>query len=100
MRRGKPLKRGGKLKPVNKVRQAKRRAKYNDYLHSPAWKAIRAQVLERDGNACTRCHSTKRLECHHIHYQRFGHELLEDLLTLCHDCHMAVEAELRPWNRR
>lgn len=99
IRRSKGLKRGGKLRPVNPERRAKRRARYKDYLHSPAWKRLRERVLERDGHACTRCHSTRRLECHHRSYQRFGHEDLDDLQTLCHDCHMAVEAELRPWNR-
>ena len=99
LKRGKPPRRGGKLKPVNKERRAKRRANYTQYLRSPEWTSKRAAVLTRDGHRCQRCGSGNRLEVHHAHYQRFGAENLDDLITYCHACHMAVEAELRPWNR-
>jgi len=52
-----------------------------------AWKAIRWKVMERDGYKCTKCPNTTSLVVHHLTYERYGHELLEDLVTLCTDCH-------------
>ena len=99
LKRGKGLRRGGTLKPVNTERQAKRRAKYVAYLRSPEWAKIRILILARDKHQCTMCKAKQRLEIHHKRYVRFGAENLDDLTTLCHDCHMRLEAELRPWNR-
>ena len=71
------------------------RAQYRAYLQSPAWKAIRQQVLVRDAYACTTCGATSGksiIEVHHLTYERFGHELLEDLITLCRPCHAKVHS--------
>jgi 5-methylcytosine-specific restriction endonuclease McrA len=60
---------------------------YEAYLQSPHWKRLRRRVLERDQCRCRRCNSKTRLQIHHLTYIRIGKELLEDLLTLCNDCH-------------
>lgn len=51
------------------------------------WKKLRWQVLSRDEFKCTKCGETKALVAHHLTYERAGHELLEDLVTLCTECH-------------
>lgn len=73
----------------------KRQALYERYMKSSAWFAKRKLVIERDGHRCQTCHSTERLEVHHATYERLSHEDLSDLITLCHDCHMAITCVIR-----
>ena len=55
------------------------------------WANIRRLALLRDGKACRTCWRTARngysLECHHRHYDNWGHERLEDVVILCIRCH-------------
>jgi hypothetical protein len=67
-----------------------RRAAYEAYLRSKAWHRLRWQVLARDEYRCSQCGSTGILHVHHLTYERFRKERLEDLLTLCESCHRAV----------
>ena len=56
----------------------------------PRWKALRMQALDRDGWACVRCGTHKRLECDHIKPVRTHPELaytLSNLQMLCARCH-------------
>ena len=62
--------------------------KYHAYLNSRKWKRLRAKVLKRDHYRCTRCGYPKRLQVHHLTYDRIFHERLSDLVTLCARCHM------------
>ena len=65
------------------------REAYNAYIsNSPEWAAKRKQKLQQVGYRCQGCGSDERLEVHHLTYERFGHERLEDLQVLCHLCHM------------
>jgi 5-methylcytosine-specific restriction endonuclease McrA len=64
--------------------------RYNAYLKSPEWKAQHDRVIARDGHKCTRCGSDKQLQAHHVsywNYNRTGHTLDRDLITLCNSCH-------------
>lgn len=51
------------------------------------WRMIRIKTLERDGYKCVDCEETKNLHVHHLTYENEGHENLEDLVTLCRQCH-------------
>lgn len=59
------------------------------------WRDKRRQRLEIDGHKCRTCGhdgSIYQLEVHHVSYERFGDEDVEnDLITLCSACHWAVE---------
>lgn len=68
---------------------------YDKCLRSQYWDSIRLLVFERDGHKCVLCNSSINLESHHRTYDRLGHELPEDLTTLCHDCHGEVTNFLR-----
>ena len=61
--------------------------RYNAYLKSPEWREKREQVLLRDQYKCQDCGAHERLEVHHTTYKRVFHEDLDDLITLCRDCH-------------
>lgn len=63
------------------------------------WNALRVAALERDGHACRCCPNDTAsgvpLEIHHRHYENWGHELLEDVVTLCVLCHDAITSRIR-----
>lgn len=70
---------------------------YKKYLHSSTWKKKRKQILKRDNYQCQACDSINQgiyhkedLEIHHRHYRHLGDEALEDLITLCPECHGAI----------
>ena len=70
-------------------------------------KIIRQQVLERDEQRCqfdklfgitgilgiSEC--SDQLQVHHVTYERYGHELLGDLVTLCTFHHDYVTSYIR-----
>jgi len=65
---------------------ADRKKLYQQYLRSKEWKALRLKVFVRD-KQCTKCGRKDRLQAHHLHYANFGDENLDDIITLCEDCH-------------
>jgi hypothetical protein len=60
---------------------------YQDYLMTDHWKTVRELRLTIDGRRCRLCRSTERLQVHHSTYERRGCEEMDDLITLCGDCH-------------
>lgn len=69
--------------------------KYRDYIKSHWWKAKRNHILKKRGRKCEKCRSTKRIQVHHLTYERLGRELDSDLQVLCRSCHM-LEHNLDP----
>lgn len=63
------------------------------------WNEIRMAALERDGFACRCCPNDSAsgipLEIHHRHYENWGKEQLEDVVTLCVTCHDAITSRIR-----
>ena len=70
--------------------------KYSNYIQSEKWKAIRDEVLQRDQNLCQECKSTPAVEVHHKTYDNLFNEKLEDLISVCKDCHIEIHKE---WDR-
>ena len=73
--------------------------------NSPRWRAVRKEVLERDGWRCQECGGPGRLEVHHKVRLADGgeHFDLGNLETLCRSCHQArlsVDPEVRAWKLR
>lgn len=60
---------------------------YQEYLNSDYWKGIREEVYKRDDYKCRMCSSNKNLCVHHRNYNNIGNENLDELSTLCKDCH-------------
>jgi phage terminase large subunit GpA-like protein len=77
------------------------RKAYNQYIKSSAWKKLCKQVRQRARNICERCRCfATRLEVHHLTYERFQNELLDDLQGLCPSCHAIADQEREMENRR
>lgn len=69
---------------------------YREYIGGSAtWQAKRETRLALDDYRCAKCQSRRNLHVHHCTYARFGHELMEDLITLCVRCHAAVHKRAR-----
>lgn len=62
---------------------------YEKFLKSEYWLGVRQEVLKRDEFKCQCCDAKESLQVHHLTYENYGkeHEHLEDLITLCDDCH-------------
>lgn len=69
------------------VELADRRARYDAYLQTPAWKTKRDTVMERDNYLCQGCRHAKATEVHHLTYEHIFDELLFELEAVCDDCH-------------
>jgi hypothetical protein len=74
---------------------------YSAYLASPEWEMRRARILARDGYRCRRCRFQSATDVHHLTYERVGHELDEDLMSVCEACHQLLHSnkKLRRWGR-
>jgi len=60
---------------------------HTPYYQTSRWYMTRNKILDRDSFTCVDCGSTNRLDVHHLHYKNFGNENMEDLITLCRECH-------------
>jgi 5-methylcytosine-specific restriction endonuclease McrA len=68
---------------------------YREYLESPRFTELRREAIARDGGRCRLCGSRMALEVHHRDYSTVGTpDELEDLTTLCADCHELVSERL------
>nr|WP_314492103.1 hypothetical protein [uncultured Chryseobacterium sp.] len=63
---------------------------YHKYLESHEWKAKRKLVFERDENICQECKNKPAFHAHHLTYQNIFNEKLEDLISVCAECHSKI----------
>ena len=63
---------------------------YHKYLNSEEWKIIRDKVIERDNGMCLHCKTKPAQEVHHKHYETIYKEKIDDLESVCSDCHRAI----------
>jgi hypothetical protein len=63
---------------------------YHKYLQSEEWKIIRDKVVERDNGLCLYCKTKPAQEVHHKHYKTIYKESLDNLESVCSDCHRAI----------
>ncbi len=64
--------------------------KYQAYLCSPEWWAIRKRVIARADGVCENCGIGKVAHVHHLTYARKYNERLSDLLGVCIECHSGI----------
>ena len=64
--------------------------------YGPEFRFQRTSCLQRDDYTCQQCGSKERLEVHHWEPYRFSFDnSLENLVTLCADCHDEMHAMYR-----
>lgn len=67
---------------------------YIEYMQSEEWDRIRRERLRVDGYTCQGCGCTNEpLDVHHITYEDFGHERINNLLSLCRRCHDEIHGK-------
>ena len=68
--------------------------RYYDYINSDAWTKIRKLYYNSSiAKKCYICdvpYSEENLDLHHLHYNTFMHERIQDLVYLCRKCHELV----------
>lgn len=73
---------------------------YERYIHSAGWRQLAKNRLETDDYICPVC-GGEATDVHHLTYERFGHESLDDLVSLCRKCHNQAERfydpAIMPW---
>ena len=63
-------------------------------MRSAQWRNISALVKKQAGQRCQRCgFGSTTLHAHHLTYERFGKERLEDLECVCERCHPKADAQ-------
>lgn len=67
---------------------------YTAYLQTPAWRAKRAAVLERDNDLCQGCRARRATQVHHTTYDHVTNELLFELIAVCDECHRVLHPEM------
>jgi hypothetical protein len=85
----------GFINLVQESNNVTKEEQYRRYIASAEWYAKREQRRAIDKSRCRTCGISERLECHHVSYERFMHEEMEDLITLCHWCHKAITSVIR-----
>lgn len=63
---------------------------YTAYLKSEEWLLKREYRMNIDNNRCYVCNSDYILQVHHMHYKNVGDEFMEDLITVCINCHQKL----------
>lgn len=64
---------------------------YVEYMQSKAWKE-KSNAWRKEAGCCEVCGGTKKLQCHHKHYQTFKNERREDIMVVCTQCHANIHA--------
>ena len=67
---------------------------YRAYLSSSIWDEKRNQRLEFDDFQCRLCGNRNNVQVHHLVYplhQNYGAETINDLITVCPDCHKLLD---------
>lgn len=63
---------------------------YDRYIHSTAWRKIADVRMEMDQHTCCVCGNPAE-EVHHLTYDNFKNEKMDDLVSLCRKCHRKAE---------
>ncbi len=64
-----------------------------EYYLSDKWQNLRSLIFERGKRKCEKCLKRNMKHVHHLTYERFGDELLEDLQGVCIQCHEEYHPE-------
>lgn len=66
------------------------REKMRAYKESAEWKKIADKRIKHDNEHCVVCHSANGIEAYHASYINAFQEQIDDLVTLCKTCRVAM----------
>lgn len=73
---------------------------YERYIHSADWRKTANERLEIDQHTCRVC-GGKATDVHHLTYEHFGSESMDEMVSLCRRCHNQAEKlydpAITPW---
>lgn len=69
---------------------SKYRLDYDQYISSSKWERRKVAYYAKHPRVCRACGTDERIHLHHHTYARMGHELDDDLVPLCQNCHDLV----------
>ena len=72
---------------------SERQSAYSNYLKSEEWQNLRRKVLARANGRCEGCGDKPATDVHHLTYERFGKEMLFDLVAVCKECHKKIHKQ-------
>lgn len=75
-------------------------AEYTAYMQSGKWHNRKRHLFQKRGYKCEMCGGGGPFDIHHKNYDRLGHELDDDLLIVCRDCHPKADTERVEWEAR
>jgi len=82
------------IKILNKIKNMTRselfKALHKFYIDSKQWKEIENKKLASDNNWCQKCKIRPAQLVHHLNYDSWMHESMEDLMSVCMDCHWKI----------
>lgn len=72
----------------SEVKNIIRQMRYEEFLQTSYWKAVREKVMEESDGKCDIC-GDEATDVHHTTYENHGreHDHLEDLISVCSSCH-------------
>jgi len=71
---------------------------YASYIRSGKWHEIRRAVLKRDKGVCQDCGKPAK-QVHHLTYDRIFRENMEDLISLCGECHAKRHGKIKDYDK-
>lgn len=101
----KPKPRSDTNQPPKKKQRSEEYLKYQRYIRSKKFKAVREAVLDRDGHHCQFCNRTPEespLCVHHRTYEHLfdgGQAEIADCITICQIDHLALHRVKRNYKR-
>lgn len=66
-------------------------AEYEQYLASVSWADKRDERLRLSRGMCESCGANRKIQVHHLTYERIFKEEMDDLMCLCEQCHNELE---------
>ena len=77
-----------------------RNFEYEKYIHSAEWRKVAGERLNLDKRICCVC-GKEATQVHHLTYDNFRNEKMDDLVSLCSYCHKKAEdiydPSITPW---
>ena len=83
-------------KYLSTLRYSKKRGEYEQ---TPEWRQRQQLKIKIANNKCEKCNSHNKLQVHHLSYEHYGDESINELIVLCKKCHTIAHGRNKNHNR-